>query len=173
MEDTQVVGTEDIATTTAEELQDKKPMTLADLIASAKDSGNIRLDKIGKRGEKPEEKKAGPRQPTTAEHFAKALEMVGEGNFVTVSGVVLIMEHNGWKSKSRSDREKLVAVKSAVYNRRRAGDEKPELRLPIDFSKSRDGLYAFLPVDKQVAEQAEQGDGTAGDPNDNNGGAEE
>ena len=149
--------------------QTDTPMSLDDLIAAATSAGTEKLDAIGKRGTKNTDKKeTGPRKPTTAEAFADALKLVGEGNFVTVKSVTAIMEHQGWTSNSRSEREKYVAVKSAIYNRKRAGEENPKMALPIDWSKSRDGLFAYKPVVTQdEAEQADTGDdGSARSPED-------
>ena len=156
-------------TTDGAETPPATPMSLNDLIAAATSAGNEKLEVIGKRGTKTTEKKgSGPRKPTTAEAFADALKLVGEGNFVTVKSVTAIMEHQGWTSNSRSEREKYVAVKSAIYNRKRAGDENPKMALPIDWSKSRDGLFAYKPIVAQdEAENADAGDdGSAKSPED-------
>lgn len=172
MEDEQTVGAEDVGTlpeghadeagAQGEAGAEKPKMSLAELIAAAKTGGDQKLEQIGRRGEKPDKSgdDSGPRKPTTAEAFAEALKMVGEGNFITVQGACLIMEHNGWVSKSRSERDKYTAIKSAVYNRKRSGEERPELALPIDHSKSGDGLYAYKPIPKDAAEAAEGDEAT-------------
>ena len=75
------------------------------------------------------------------------------------------MEYQGWTSNSRTEREKFVAVKSAIYNRMRAGQENPKMALPIDWSKSRDGLFAFKPIVTQdEAENADEGKAQDADP---------
>lgn len=152
MEDTQQ-GAE-----TAQQTDDA-PMSLEQLIASAREAGDNKLTSIAERGNKAEdEKEKGPREPTTAEAFAKALELVGEGKFITVKSACAIMEHQGWTSKSKSERDKYIAIKSAIYNRMRSGKDNPKMALPIDWSKSRDGLFAYKPIVAQdEAEAADAG----------------
>ena len=155
------------ATETQEGAEAAQPMSLEELIAQAQTAGTEKLEVVENRGKdsgkKP--KSDGPRKATTAEAFAAALELVGEGQFVTVKSVCAIMEYQGWTSNSRTEREKFVAVKSAIYNRMRAGQENPKMALPIDWSKSRDGLFAFKPIVTQdEAENADEGKAQDADP---------
>lgn len=120
------------------------PLSLDELIAAAKLGGAERLNEITTRRQKQEQQSE--RRPTTAEAFAAALRLVGAGIFVTVKDATAIMEYHGWRSNSRSDRKKHIAVKSAIYLRKRAGERDPSHALPINWSQSRHGLFAYQPL---------------------------
>ena len=83
-----------------------------------------------------------PEYIETADYFAKALELCGPGAWITVQGAIQIMRRIGWNTIAK---EKEKAVYSAVYKRMRKARRHQALALPIDMSRSRDGLYAYRP----------------------------
>ena len=83
-----------------------------------------------------------PEYTETADYFAKALELCGPGAWVTVQGVIPIMLRIGWNTIAK---EKEKAVYSAVYKRMQKAKRHQALALPIDMSRSHDGLYAYRP----------------------------
>ena len=82
---------------------------------------------------------------TTAEWFAKALEMCGAGNYIHLDDIIKIMGRCGWTTKSATPERIRRNVHSRVYKQRRHAETHPEEALPIDYSKSGDGLYAYKP----------------------------
>ena len=82
-----------------------------------------------------------PEYCETADYFAKALELC-DGAWITVQGAIPIMLHIGWNTIATA---KEKAVYSAVYKRMQKAKRHQALPLPIDMSRSRDGLYAYRP----------------------------
>ena len=82
-----------------------------------------------------------PEYIETADYFAKALELC-DGAYITVQDAIPIMLRIGWNTIAK---EKEKAVYSAVYKRMRKAKRHQALALPIDISRSRDGLYAYRP----------------------------
>ena len=90
---------------------------------------------------------------TTAEWFAEALERCGVGNYILLSDAIKIMHRIGWETKSKTEGQILTNVHSRVYKHRRHAERHPEDALPIDYSRSGDGLYAYQPkvkIDKRA-----------------------
>ena len=85
---------------------------------------------------------------TTAEWFAEALERCGVGNYILLSDAIKIMHRIGWETKSKTEGQILTNVHSRVYKHRRHAERHPEDALPIDYSRSGDGLYAYQPKAK-------------------------
>ena len=83
-----------------------------------------------------------PEYTETADYFAKALELCGADVWITVRGAIPIMLHIGWNTIAKA---KEKAVYSAVYKRMQKARRRQALTLPIDMSRSRDGLYAYRP----------------------------
>ncbi len=86
----------------------------------------------------------------TADYFAKALERCwhaegardrsGTGVWITIQDAIPIMLRIGWNTIAKEK-----AVYSAVHKRMRKAKRHQALALPIDISRSRDGLYSYRP----------------------------
>lgn len=82
---------------------------------------------------------------TTAEWFAEALSRCGEGKHIPLPNIIEIMHRLGWTTKSPTRRKILDNVHSRVYKQMRHAETHPAEALPIDYGKSRYGLYAYKP----------------------------
>ena len=92
-----------------------------------------------------------PEYTETADYFAKALELCWDaggardrsgGVWITIQDAIPIMLRIGWNTIAK---EKEKAVYSAVHKRMRKARRYQAFALPIDMSRSRDGLYSYQP----------------------------